>query len=127
MPLSLPVVWSERHRLHQPGGEVWIGIRTPGTEVPERADRIRAALVAEGAPLVDAVEHDDRALRLHDADLLAYLATAWEEWDRAGLAAEQDRVVPYIFPHPGLTGPPRPVADSGRTHRGLTAAPRLAA
>jgi acetoin utilization deacetylase AcuC-like enzyme len=107
MPLTMPVVWSDRHRLHEPGGEVWIGIRTPGTEVPERADRIRAALVAEGAPLVDAAEHDHRALRLHRPDLLAYLAGAWEEWQRAGLAAEQDRVVPYIFPHPGLTAAPR--------------------
>jgi len=115
MPLSMPVVWSDRHRLHEPGGEVWIGIRTPGTEVPERADRIRAALVAEGAPLVDAAAHDDRALRLHQPDLLAYLAGAWEEWERAGLTAEQDRVVPYIFPHPGLTAAPRrPAAATAR-------------
>ena len=23
--LSTPVVWSDRHRLHEPGGEVWVG------------------------------------------------------------------------------------------------------
>ena len=36
----MPVVWSDRHRLHEPGGEVWVGVRTPGTEVPgaRRAD-----------------------------------------------------------------------------------------
>jgi acetoin utilization deacetylase AcuC-like enzyme len=110
MPLSMPVVWSERHRLHEPGGEVWIGIRTPGTEVPERADRIREALVAEGAPVVEAVAHGNEATRLHHPDLLDYLAGAWDGWERAGLTAEQDRVVPYIFPHPGLTAAPRHAA-----------------
>ena len=60
----MPVVWSDRHRLHEPGGEVWVGVRTPGTEVPERAERIRAALAAEGARIVDAEPH-------RDADLLA--------------------------------------------------------
>jgi acetoin utilization deacetylase AcuC-like enzyme len=107
MPLTMPVVWSDRHRLHEPGGEVWIGLRTPGTEVPARAERIRAALAAEGAPLVDAAEQGEGALRLHDPELVEYLAGAWEEWVRAGLDAEQDRVVPYIFPHPGLTAAPR--------------------
>jgi acetoin utilization deacetylase AcuC-like enzyme len=110
MPLSMPVVWSERHRLHEPGGEVWIGLRTPGTELPERADRIREAVTAAGAPLVDAQPHGDHVTRLHHPDLLQYLARAWEDWDRAGLAAEQDRVVPYIFPHPGLTRAPRHAA-----------------
>ncbi len=48
----MPVVWSDRHRLHEPGGEIWVGVRTPGTEVPERAERIRAAL--GGARFVEA-------------------------------------------------------------------------
>ena len=38
MRLALPIVWSDRHRLHEPGGEVWIGVRTPGTEVPRRTE-----------------------------------------------------------------------------------------
>src|ERR671918_2355658 len=47
--LAMPVVWSDRHRLHDPGGEVWVGVRIPGTEVPDRADRIRDALTEAGA------------------------------------------------------------------------------
>ena len=35
--LSMPVVWSDRHHLHEPGGEFWVGVRTPGSELPERA------------------------------------------------------------------------------------------
>jgi acetoin utilization deacetylase AcuC-like enzyme len=106
MRLALPIVWSDRHRLHEPGGEVWIGVRTPGTEVPRRAEAIRDALRARDAPFVAAESHpDDDVLAVHDAPLLRYLSTAWEEWDAAGLPADpgQDRVVPYVFAHPGLT------------------------
>ena len=103
--LAMPVVWSDRHRLHEPGGEVWVGVRTPGTELPERAERIREALAAAGAAFVEAqTQPDDGALAIHDAALVAYLARAWEDWDAAGLPVDpgQDRVVPYLFPHPGL-------------------------
>jgi hypothetical protein len=87
MSLALPIVWSDRHRRHDPGGEVWIAVRTPGTEVPQRADAIRAHLAAHGAPLVEAEPHDDGALRaVHDRALLEYLADAWSCWEAAGAA-----------------------------------------
>src|SRR3954468_13800727 len=106
MKLGLPIVWSDRHHLHEPGGEVWIGVRTPGTEVPRRAEAIRDALRARDAPFVAAEPHpDDHVLAVHDAPLLDYLRTAWDEWAAAGLPADpgQDRVVPYVFAHAGLT------------------------
>ena len=101
----MPVVWSDRHRLHDPGGEVWVGVRMPGTELPARAERIHEALADAGARFVDArAQPDDALLAVHDPELLAYLAHAWEEWEAAGLTVDpgQDRVVPYLFPHPGL-------------------------
>jgi acetoin utilization deacetylase AcuC-like enzyme len=107
--LGLPVVWSESHRLHEPGGEVWIGLRLPPAEVPARADAIRAALEGAGVKFVDAEPHgDEHVLAVHEAELLEYLAGAWEEWEAAGLPDDpgQDRVVPYVFPHPGLTEAP---------------------
>jgi acetoin utilization deacetylase AcuC-like enzyme len=117
MTLAMPVVWSDRHRLHAPDGEVWIGLRTPGTEVPERAERIRAALA--GADFVDARAQPDAALlAVHDAGLADYLEHAWDGWVAAGLDREQDRVVPYIFPHPDLwRDATTPVAASARAGR----------
>jgi acetoin utilization deacetylase AcuC-like enzyme len=106
MRLALPIVWSDRHRLHEPGVEVWIGVRTPGTEVPRRAEAIRDALRARDATFVDAESHpDEDVLAVHDARLLDYLRHAWDDWDAAGLPSDpgQDRVVPYVFAHPGLT------------------------
>jgi acetoin utilization deacetylase AcuC-like enzyme len=86
MALGLPVVWSDSHRLHEPGGEIWVGVRTPGTEVPERAERIRAALAEAGARFVEAAPADDDALlAVHDRDLLDHLAGAWTDWEAAGL------------------------------------------
>jgi acetoin utilization deacetylase AcuC-like enzyme len=100
----MPVVWDERCRLHEPGGEIWVGVRTEGTETAARIEAIRSSLGE--ARFVDAQPHGDEALlRVHDASLLQYLATAWDDWSAAGLPEDpgQDRVVPYVFAHVDLT------------------------
>src|SRR5437764_6066300 len=95
----MPVVWSDECRLHEPAGEIFVGVRTPGTELAARTDAILAAL--EGARVVPAQPHaDDALLAVHDADFVEYLARAWTEWEAAGLG--QDRVVPYVFVHTEL-------------------------
>ena len=101
----MPVVWSDSCRLHDPGGEIWIGVRTEGTEVAARVDAVRDSLVRNGARIVEAESHPDESLlRVHDDSLLSYLASAWEEWTAAGLPEDpgQDRVVPYVFAHASL-------------------------
>jgi acetoin utilization deacetylase AcuC-like enzyme len=101
----MPVVWSDDHRLHDSGGEIWVGVRTSATELAERADRILAALVDVGATRLQAEAHEDSALlAVHSRELLDFLAGAWAAWEQVGLLADpgQDRVVPYIFPVEGL-------------------------
>ncbi|TML69208.1 MAG: histone deacetylase family protein [Actinobacteria bacterium] len=121
MSLTIPVVWSDECLLHEPGGEVWIGRPIPGDEVPERAVRIREVLEAAGAPVVESRLHpDDALLAVHDDRLVEFLRTAWEVWEAAGypVVHGQDRVVPYIFPHPDLVGtlePIIPVSPAART------------
>lgn len=121
MLLSIPVTWSEAHRLHAPETAVWVGVPIAADELPERADRIRAALEEAGAPIVEAEPHDDAAiLAVHDAGLVDFLRTAWESWQSAGMPGEsgQPDVVGYIFPTPGLladTEPRVPTALSART------------
>ena len=100
MPLAMPVVWTDDHRLHDPGGEIWVGVRTPGTELPARVERIRDALEAEGASEVGAERQPDDAVHsVHDPALSEHLARAWGDWVEAGLPEDpgQDRVVPYLF------------------------------
>jgi acetoin utilization deacetylase AcuC-like enzyme len=119
--LEIPVVWSDRCLLHEPGAEVWIGLPLPGDEVPERAVRIRETLVDAGASLVAAEEHEDEpVLAVHDRGLVDFLRSAWTDWVAAGFPDDpgQQRVVPYIFRHEGLHGavaPTVPAAPSART------------
>jgi acetoin utilization deacetylase AcuC-like enzyme len=120
---GLPVVWSPTTRDHDPRHEIWVGVATEGTEVAARVDVIRDSVAAAGHRLVEATPHSDEALLgVHDAALLEFLATAADRW-RQGPYAElvgQERVVPYLFPTPAMTGglPARPAvtvhADAGR-------------
>jgi acetoin utilization deacetylase AcuC-like enzyme len=98
--------------------EVWVGVATDGTELPERVDRILDALADH--ELVEAVPHDDTILhRVHDPVFVEHLRTIYAEWV-AGPYDElvgQDRVVPYVFPTPAMTqGMPMtaPAATHGR-------------
>ena len=107
MSLETTVVWSDDVLLHVPSAEIWVGVRTPGTEVPERASLIRAACAAAGATETPAVAHNDDVLAsLHDPGLLHHLKHVYAAWTASGIPEEvgQDRVVPYVFPTPGLVG-----------------------
>ena len=121
MALSIPVTWTDAHRLHGPETAVWIGVPIDADELPARADRIRATLEDAGAPVFDAEAHEDEALlAVHDAGFVDFLRTAWNEWDAAGLPQDpgQPDVVGYIFPTPGLLAgmqPSVPAALSART------------
>jgi acetoin utilization deacetylase AcuC-like enzyme len=105
MPDAAVVVRSETCLAHVPSAEIWVGVRTPGTELPERATRIEDALRAAGHAVVDAGAHDDDVLlRVHDPRLVEHLRTVYDRWVAAGFADDpgQDRVVPYLMPTAGM-------------------------
>src|SRR5690348_4359754 len=123
MSLDVTMVWSPDVTLHVPGAEIWVGVRTPGTEVPRRADVLRAALRDAGAREVDASSHADDVLdAVHDPAMTGWLREAWNLWVSAGFDRDpgQDRVVPYMFATPAmLDGLParEPVAVHARAGR----------
>jgi acetoin utilization deacetylase AcuC-like enzyme len=118
--LRIPVVWSPDCLLHEPGGEVWLGLREAGTEVPERATVILRALRDAGAPVLPASRHEIADLySVHHPDLVRHLASIWADWEAGGYVSEygRDRVVPYVFPTTAmLAGLPArvPAAIHGR-------------
>ncbi len=124
MGLEMPIVWSETHREHRPGGEVWVGVRIPGTEHPERADRILASLLEAGAaePIGPRPLPSGALERIHSPALVEYLAGAWAGWQESGHEDDpgQDRVVPYLFPTEGLMAglePAEPTSAAARAGR----------
>jgi acetoin utilization deacetylase AcuC-like enzyme len=102
----MPYVWSDDVLTHDPRHEVWVGVATPASEVPARAQVIRGSLAEAGHPEVPAQSFPDGdLLAVHDADLLEWLRSAWDDW-RTGEYEDlvgQDRVVPYVFATPALT------------------------
>ena len=121
MRLSIPVVWTDAHRLHAPESGIWIGVRMPADELPERAEAIRAALEEAGATVVHAEPHSDEALlAVHDQGLVEFLRGAVASWRAAGFPEDpgQREVAGYIFPTPGFTAglePQVPTSLAART------------
>jgi acetoin utilization deacetylase AcuC-like enzyme len=98
--------------------EVWVGVATDGTELPERVDRILEA--TSGHERVEATVHGDEVLRrVHAPAFIDHLRSVHAEW-REGPYVDlvgQDRVVPYVFPTPAMTQgmpPTRAAATHGR-------------
>ena len=121
MALSIQVVWTEAHRLHDPATAVWVGLAIANDEVPARAEAIRTALEDAGAPLVASETHpDDILLAVHEAGLVEFLRDAWNAWSTGDVPDDpgQRDVVGYLYPTPGfLSGiePHVPVSLAART------------
>ena len=98
-----PVVWSDDVLRHEPRTEVWVGVPTPGTEVPDRARVLLEAVTAAGARVVPSSSYDDEVLRrVHDPAMLDHLRTVADDWAAGEYESQvgQDRVVPYVFRSP---------------------------
>jgi acetoin utilization deacetylase AcuC-like enzyme len=93
---------SERQRRHDPDQEIEASGFQPPFESPHRADMIRAALEAAGTFEIAEPEPRDTApiAAVHDPGLVAFLETAWAEYQREVRPAHD--VVPDVFALAGL-------------------------
>jgi acetoin utilization deacetylase AcuC-like enzyme len=73
------VVYSPAHLAHDTVTETVLGTVIPANEVPERAERIRSTLEADGGFTIEGpTEHGlDPILDVHDPGLLRFLEDAW--------------------------------------------------
>lgn len=102
---GLPLAWHSDCLLHEPAGEVWLGVWEDASEVPERATVLLDALTDAGAEIAPARAYDDGdILAVHDAEFVEHLRTVWKDWEAAGYSSEhgRQRVVPYVFPTDAL-------------------------
>ena len=120
MSLSIPVVWSDRHRLHEPGAR-GLGrgahARDRGARSGPSGSAPRSRRAARGSSPRPSIP-TRRCSRCTTRSCSTTSFSAWERWEAAGLPDDpgQDRVVPYIFPRPGL-GRLEPAAAANPTAR----------
>jgi acetoin utilization deacetylase AcuC-like enzyme len=104
--------------------ETYLGLPVPACEVPQRAEVIREALVADGGfELNEPIEHGtEPILAVHDLGLLRFMEEAWPAVERQRL--ERDFLVADTYPtHRMFQGMseafvarrPEPIAVGGRT------------
>ncbi len=86
----MKVFFSEDHRMHFPQAELSGGQLVTPFERPSRVEYILARLKQQGMrDIVDPGPADLAAIgRVHGADYLAFLQTAWRDWKAAGMAGE---------------------------------------
>ena len=84
--------WDERQRAHAPTAEFFNGALHPAAEHPGRVDSILAAIGPTEAP-----EDSGEAplLRVHTAEYIAFLKTAFRDWREQGREGD---AFPYTFP-----------------------------
>lgn len=86
----MKVVYSERHRAHDPKFVLVRGVVKQTNEQPERADRLLSGLRSGNHELIEPTEFGDgpRA-RVHSQDYLRFMAEAWEAWNSLGDAGAE--------------------------------------
>ena len=90
-------VYSDKHRLHAPRGEIHGGELVTPFESPFRADLILEAVREAGhGPIIEPEEFGlEAVLAIHDADYVRFLETAWDRWTAEGYAGD---AIPTCFP-----------------------------
>ncbi|MFK8021441.1 MAG: histone deacetylase family protein [Pseudomonadales bacterium] len=83
-------IYSDVHRLRDATSELYGGELVQPFERPSRADMVLQAIHATGLGEIQAPEEFslEPVLAVHDAQFVAFLENAWEEWQQAGYAGE---------------------------------------
>ena len=93
----MKTIYSEQHRLRDARTELYGGELVQPFEKPSRAETVlsmvrESALGEISAPEAFSLEP---VLAVHDADYIAFLESAWQEWQDAGYAGE---VIASVWP-----------------------------
>ncbi|MBK4216925.1 histone deacetylase family protein [Paracoccus caeni] len=93
----MPVFYAPESEAHDPQFWMLRGVPSTNKELPERAHRLLAGLARLGLTPQSPPVADQAALRqVHTPDYLAFLETAWAEWQKMPNAGPE--VVPNLHP-----------------------------
>lgn len=106
-------VYSSKHALRDSHSELHEGRLVRAFERPERAEIVRARVVAQnlGAIIPPRAFDRDALLTVHAPDYVAFLKTAWDDWKAAGYEGE---AIATCWPSRGMPGGPVPKEIDGR-------------
>ena len=109
----MQVFHSEAHRLHFPQGELSGGELVTPFERPSRVEYVLRRLAERGfpAPADPGPADSDAIAAVHDADYLAFLGSAWDEWVAAGYRGE---IIATNVPARGMDAARVPRSIEGR-------------
>jgi acetoin utilization deacetylase AcuC-like enzyme len=99
------VFFSETQRQHHPASFLVRGRPKPNPETPARIDALLGTARADGHQLRPADTWDEAPLRrVHTADFLGFLDTAWARW--SALTGTEEEIVPQVHPNRHMDGRP---------------------
>lgn len=103
----MKTVFSPLHAGHHGQMELVAGAIVPGFEKPSRAEIIKARVESQKLGDILAPKTHDLAAakRVHAADYIDFLPTAWPQWQAAGKTGS---AMPFAWPTRGLRGDARP-------------------
>lgn len=105
-------IHSPLHALHDGGMELHRGKLVPSFEMPSRVDHILAAIAQAGWSVEAPRDYDDAVLEgVHDADYVAFLRGAYDEWQAEG---RDGFLLPGAFPARGMRRDRMPTGLHGR-------------
>jgi acetoin utilization deacetylase AcuC-like enzyme len=118
----MKVVYSDRHRLHDPAGFISAGQMKPSPECPERAARLIAAVERAGLEVVAPDEHGSDAIAaVHPAGYLDFLENGIAEW--RALASASAEIIPNVHPGRHMAGRPDSIVGRAGYYMADTACP----
>lgn len=93
----MKTIYSEQHRLRDAKTELYGGELVQPFERPSRADMVIKAVRELGLGEINEPEvfSLDPVLAVHDADFVAFLETAWQEWQKTAYTGE---VIANVWP-----------------------------
>jgi acetoin utilization deacetylase AcuC-like enzyme len=96
------VVHTEKHRLHDPKVETYLGVPVPANEVPARADAIAAALRADGSFEIVAPKRHGKEpiLAVHEPGLVRFLEEVWTHFENQKI--DREFLVADTYPTRGM-------------------------
>lgn len=112
----MDIIYTDKHRLRAAKTELYGGELVPPFECPERMDYILEAIDEKSLGPVIAPDENPTLgapaiAAIHDAGYLAFLDTAWQEWEAEGMKGE---MIPTVWPSRSMPSPHIPNFIEGK-------------